>query len=216
MLNVKNCDKGKLRVHKTCKKEARILKSILIACDTQKYDLANYLNMSDRTIRYWFEGFRLPNPTTHNSIEYYFNMRFDELFHDANFYEPKLLNRAIQNCNKPIFKINPRRVSKSRYKIFYGLVVFHKVNITFISEHFGIPYHRLKPSFYGQKKLSLSDKTRLSEIFNVPIEILFNEEVTTRREEMIKGTYSRRKKFNEQLEISYGSFYDDYRKVKSH
>ena len=200
---VENCDKARLRIHKTCKKEARIIKAILLATDTQKYDLANYLNMSDRTVRFWMQGNRFPNPKVRNSIEYFFNMDFDKIFHESNFFEASLIENAKRNYPTQVKKIKQMNFKKRKfkYKVFSGLVLFHKVNIRFLSESFQIPYRTLNESFYGNRKLPINLQYKLSGIFNVPQSILFHEEVTTRRYEMLNGIYSRRVKDNEQMEI---------------
>lgn len=181
----KNLCKGSIknfRKPEILKIHNKFILALLYAFDSKTTDLAEYCNVTQKTIDTWIYKGAYPRYVSRQKICFYFNMPEEILFGSyARSYAAGI--RHIKSIQGDRVSIRGNKAANIKKPLLYGLIWVYQIRLIILANEIGINQKMLQRILYTDKQPNEFIKNRLEEIFCIPKEILFMEELRTRTAE---------------------------------
>lgn len=160
----------------------RFMIALLYAFDSKLVELAEYCKVTPRIVQKWCYGKTIPNPINLKKITHYFNVEVDILFGEYAYRYPYSLKMLKQHQSEDV-RVRTNKTANIKKPLLYGLIWLYKIQTKAIAEHCNISHMTMKKILYTDYEPSEGVKIKLSQVLQVPQEILFMKGFRTRTAE---------------------------------
>jgi len=156
----------------------RIFMALLYSFDTKTIDIANYSRCNIRSIQKYIYNGKIPCMVTTKKILFYFNISYDSLFGPHSCVYPMRIKTLQEAQNQKYNEIN--NTVPIGNKLLFGLLYVYQLRAQNVADEIGINLKTMQRILYTDKDPSDKIKKDLSELFLIPVNVLFNYDYRSR------------------------------------
>ena len=159
----------------------RILAALCYAFDTKHVELAAYSGCSIRSIQRYIYQDQMPRKLTAKKMCFYFNISEQDLFGPHATIKPLTIKALQTGPNEKYSEINNTVAIGNR--LLFGLMYAAQLKAQAVADSIGINLKTMQRILYTDKDPSDQIKNDLSNLFCIPVRILFNNKYRSRKKQ---------------------------------